>query len=121
MKMRAWLAFLVVLSIGGDALADEVRFRLTNGTSYPIRSLVLSQADIGAWGPDVMSRPALKPGESREILVRGVIVDCNVDLQVGFETIDSRPVWKYLNLCNLRSIRVAFDQMTGMTTAAYDE
>jgi hypothetical protein len=120
-KMPYWFAFVVVLLTGFDALADDVRFRLINGTSYSIRVVTLSQADIGAWGPNVLGPPSIKPGDTREVLVRGGIVDCNVDLQVAFETIDSQPVWKYLNLCNLRQIRLRFDQMSGITTASYEE
>jgi hypothetical protein len=115
------LAFLVVLLTGCDALADEVRFRLTNGTSYPIRALVLSQSDIAAWGPNVLSLPSIKPGDTREILVRGGIVDCNVDLKAAFDTNASEPIWKYLNLCNLKMIRLNFDQMSGVATASYEE
>jgi len=115
------MAFVVVCLTGFDAVADDVRFKLINGTSYPIRVLVLSQADIGAWGPNVLGVPSLKPGDAREVLVRGGIVDCNVDLKVAFDTVDSQPVWKYLNLCNLRQIRLKFDQMSGMTTASYEE
>ena len=121
MKLLRWFTFAAVLLTGFSALADEVRFRLINGTSYPIRLLTLSQADIGAWGPNVLAPPSIKPGDAREVLVRGGIVDCNVDLQVGFDTVGSRPVWKYLNLCNLRQIRLRFDEMTGMTSASYEE
>jgi hypothetical protein len=119
--MLQWLAFAVVFLTGFDVLADDVRFKLINGTSYPIRVLTLSQADIGQWGPNVLGPPAIKPGEAREVLVRGAFVDCNADLKVAFDTVDSQPVWKYLNICNLRQIRVKFDQMTGMTSASYDE
>jgi len=120
-KTLRLMAFVVVCLTGFDAVAVDVRFKLINGTSYPIRVLVLSQADIGAWGPNVLGVPSLKPGDAREVLVRGGIVDCNVDLKVAFDTVDSQPVWKYLNLCNLRQIRLKFDQMSGMTTASYDE
>jgi hypothetical protein len=120
-KMLHWFAFLVFFLAGFDAVADDVRFRLINGTSYPIRVLTLSQADIGAWGPNVLAPPSIKPGEMREVSVRGVIVDCNADLRVAFETIDSQPIWKYLDLCNLRKIRLRFDQMSGITTASYED
>ena len=121
MRTLRWFTFVVLLVIACDALADDVRFKLINGTSYPIRVLTLSQADIGAWGPNVLGAPSIEPGDAREVLVRGTIIDCNVDLRVAFDTVDSQPVWKYLNLCNLRQIRLKFDQMSGMTTASYEE
>ena len=43
------------------------------------------------------------------------------DLKVAFDTIDAQPRWQYLNLCNLRKIRLRFDQMSGITTASYEE
>lgn len=116
-----WFVALVVLLSACDALADDVRFRLVNGTTYPIRSLVLSPSDLGSWGPNVLAPPSIKPGDMREVLVRGVFVNCNVDLKVVFETIDDQPVWQYLNLCSLQKIRVNFDRMSGITTASYEE
>ena len=37
-----WLAAALALLFAGNAAADEVRFRLINGTEFPIRALVLS-------------------------------------------------------------------------------
>lgn len=121
MRMLNWFTCAAVFLTGSSAMADDVRFKVINGASFPIRVLTLSQADIGAWGANVLAPPSIGPGEAREVLVRGTIVDCNVDLKVAFDGSDSQPVWKYLNLCNLRQIRLNFDQMSGMTTASYEE
>ena len=115
------LAALFALSFAGDAAADEVRFRLINGTEFPIRSLVLSPEDLGTWGPNFLPPPSLKPGEAREVVVRGVFVACNVDLKVVFDVNASEPIWQYLNLCALKQIRLVFDQYSGVTTASYEE
>jgi hypothetical protein len=116
------LAALLALSTAGDAAAaDEVRFRLVNGTDFPIRALVLSQANLAAWGPNVLTPPSIKPGDAREVVVRGVFVDCNVDMKVTFDINASEPVWQYLNVCQLQKIRLRFDAMSGVTTAAYEE
>ena len=58
---------------------------------------------------------------ARSPTLRGYIVDCNVDLKVVFASIDSQPVWQYLNLCNLKKIRLAYDAMSGIPTATYNE
>jgi len=116
-----WLAAALALLIAGDAAADEVRFRLINGTDFPIRSLVLSPENLGTWGPNVLGPPSLKPGEGREVVVRGVFVACNVDLKVVFDINASEPLWQYLNLCALQQIRLRFDPQSGVTTAAYEE
>jgi hypothetical protein len=116
-----WLAAVLALSFAGDAAADEVRFRLINGTEFPIRALVLSPENLGTWGPNVLGPPSLKPGEAREVVVRGVFVACNVDLKVVFDVNASEPIWRYLNLCSLQQIRLGFDQFSGVTTASYEE
>lgn len=117
----AWLAALLALSIAGDAAADEVRFRLINGTEFPIRALVLSQANLAAWGPNVLGPPSIKPGEAREVTVKGAFFACNLDLKVTFDVNASEPVWQYLNVCELKKIRLRFDAMSGVTTASYEE
>jgi len=116
------LAALLALSTAGDAAAaDEVRFRLVNGTDFPIRALVLSQANLAAWGPNVLAPPSIKPGEAREVTVKGAFFACNLDLKVTFDVNASEPVWQYLNVCELKKIRLRFDQMSGVTTASYEE
>jgi hypothetical protein len=116
-----WFAALVVLLTSCNALADEVRFKLINGTNYPISGLVLSPNDLATWGPNVLKAPPIKPGDEREVVVQGVFVTCNVDLKVVFQTIADQPIWQYLNLCALQKIRLRFDQMSGITTASYEE
>jgi hypothetical protein len=117
----ARLAALLALSTAGDAAADEVRFRLVNGTDFPIRALVLSQANLAAWGPNVLAPPSIRPGEAREVTVRGVFFACNLDLKVTFDINAAEPVWQYLDVCQLRKIRLRFDAMSGVTTASYEE
>ena len=41
-------ALLALLVAADAAAADEVRFRLINGTDFPIRAVVLSQANLAA-------------------------------------------------------------------------
>jgi hypothetical protein len=119
--MLRWWISLVALLIAGDAMAEELRFRVINGTEYPISAVMLSETDMNNWGPDVLRGPPIKPGDRREVSLKGVITDCNVDIKVGFATIDAQPRWQYLNLCNLQKIRLRFDQMSGITTASYEE
>jgi len=114
-------ALLALLVAADAAAADEVRFRLINGTDFPIRAVVLSQANLAAWGPNVLSAPSIKPGDAREVVVKGVFVDCNIDMKVTFDINASEPMWQYLDVCQLKRIRLRFDQMSGVTTAAYEE
>ena len=114
-------ALLALLVAADAAAADEVRFRLINGTDFPIRAVVLSQANLAAWGPNVLSAPSIKPGDAREVVVKGVFVDCNIDMKVTCDINASEPMWQYLDVCQLKRIRLRFDQMSGVTTAAYEE
>jgi hypothetical protein len=114
------IAFLSLL--GGAALAQEqTRFLLVNGTNYPIRELVVSPHDMGTWSRNVLSAPALKPGERREVVFDSRIYDCNQDFKVVFDDDASLAIWRYLNMCELQKIRLNFDRMSGITTASYDE
>jgi hypothetical protein len=119
--MLRWCALFVAMLVAGDAVAEEMRFRVINGTAFPIRALMLSETDMNNWGPDVLRGPPIRPGDAREVSLQGVITDCNVDLKVAFDSIDAQPRWQYLNLCNLQRIRLRFDQMSGITTASYEE
>jgi len=116
-----WLAAALTLSIACDAAADEVRFRVINGMDFPIRSIVLSSANMNTWGPNVLARPSIRPGDAREVVVRGVFVDCNVDMKVALDVNASEPIWQYLNVCSLQRIRLRFDPYSGVTTASYEE
>jgi hypothetical protein len=113
---------LVLLSLlGSAAFAQETRFLLVNGTNYPIRELLVSPHDMGTWSHNVLRGPALKAGERREIAFDTRIFDCNQDFRIVFDDDGSQAIWRYLNLCELRRIRLNFDRMSGVTTASYDE
>ena len=115
------LAAIALMLCTGEAIAEESSFLLVNGTQYQIRELHLSSHDMDTWGPNVLRPPYVKPGQERQVAFQGYIVDCNVDLKLVFAEIDNQPVWQYLNICNLKKIRLRYDQMSGITTASYDE
>jgi hypothetical protein len=123
MRLRLLSFGIALLSLlGGAALAQEqTRFLLVNGTNYPIRELVVSPHDMGTWSRNVLSAPALKPGERREVVFDSRIYDCNQDFKVVFDDDASLAIWRYLNMCELQKIRLNFDRMSGITTASYDE
>lgn len=116
-----WLAIAFLTFVARDGLADETRFVLINGTNYPIRELVLSPHDLGAWSANVLRAPALKPGEARDVAFPSRFADCYQDLKVVFDDDASLAVWQYLNMCNLKKIRLNFDRASGITTASYEE
>jgi hypothetical protein len=115
------LALIFLALTARDGWAEETRFVLVNGTNYPIRELVLSPHDLGAWSANVLRAPALKPGEARDVTFSSNFATCNQDLKVVFDDDASLAVWQYLNLCALKKIRLHFDRTSGITTASYEE
>lgn len=119
--MMPWFPAILVSLIATAALADDGRFVLVNGTGLSIRTLTLSPHDLNAWSPSVLRAPSLKPGEMREVTVPSSFVDCNQDFKVVFEDNEAEPIWQYINLCNLKKIRLKYDRLSGIATAVYDE
>jgi hypothetical protein len=114
------LAVILTLALTGKALADETRFLLLNGTEYPISELALSASQLNNWGANVLRPPAIKPGEVREVTVPSKLYDCHQDLKTVFANNASQPIWQYVNLCDLRKIRLRYDATSGITTATYE-
>lgn len=113
---------VAVLSLfAGSALAVDTTFLLVNSTSYPINQMSISQHNMQMWSPNLFRGPALKPGESRQIVVPASQLVCQVDIRLGFADGTPPGTWQYLNLCNLRRLQVFYDRYSGITTAKYDE
>ena len=118
---QRFAAIILFLFAGSAEAAEETSFLLINGTQYQIRELAVSSHDMATWGPNVLRPPYIKSGQARQVTFAGYFVDCNVDLKVVFAEIDNQPIWQYLNICNLKKIRLRYDQMSGITTATYDD
>jgi hypothetical protein len=119
---KRFVAVTILLLSAASAEAVEVTsFLLVNGTEYEIRGLSLSQANLGVWGPNVLTPPYIRPGQARQVRFPGYFVSCNVDLKVVFANVDNQPVWQYLNICNLKKIRLQYDALSGIPTANYED
>jgi hypothetical protein len=119
--LKRFAAIILLFLAGSAAAAEETTFLLVNGTQYEIRGVSLSQANLGIWGPNILRPPYIRPGEARQISFAGYIVDCNVDMKVVFAQVDNQPVWQYLNICNLKKIRLNYDALSDIPTASYDD
>ena len=118
--LRRLLAAVLTLA-AGEAAAQETSFLLINGTAYPIGQLQVSESDFNFWGPNVLRPPPLKAGERRQVTFNAPTTYCQADLQVGFADGGSPAVWRNLNLCTLSKIKLAYDRVSGITTASYDD
>ena len=114
--------FVAVLSLlAGSALAVDTTFLLINSTSSPINSLSISQHDMELWSPNLYHGAPIPPGQSRQIVIPASQLVCQVDMKLGFSDGAAPATWQYLNLCDLRTIRVFYDRYSGITTARYNE
>ena len=118
--LRSMVVALLSL-ITGSALAVDTTFLLINSTSYPISEMSITQHDMGMWSPNLYHGPAIRPGESRQIVIPASQLVCQVDIKLGFSDGTPAATWQYLNLCNLRKLQVFYDRYSGITTARYNE
>lgn len=116
---RSCIAIALSLLAAG-ASAQNLGFRVTNSTGFPIAELAISPPNLSYWGRNVLGPPAIKVGETRNVVVRPDGTECIQDIKVVFSNDASLAVWQNLNLCNLRHITLFFDRMSGITTAKYE-
>ena len=119
--LKRFAAIVLLLFASSAEAVEMTSFLLVNGTQYEIRGLSLSQANLGIWGPNILTPPYIRAGQARQVTFPGVFVSCNVDLKVVFANIDNQPVWQYLNICNLRKIKLQYDAVSQIPTASYDD
>jgi hypothetical protein len=115
------IAVAMLSLIAGSALAVDTTFLLINSTDYPISEMSISQTDMGMWSPNLLRGPAIRPGQERQIVIPASQLVCQVDMKLGFSDGTPAATWQYLNLCDLRKIRVFYDRYSGITTAKYNE
>lgn len=113
---------VAALSLGaGEALAQETSFLLINGTAYPISQMAVSPTDLNIWTPNVLRPPPIKASERRQVTFNAPTSYCQADIRVNFADGGAPAVWQNLNLCTLTKIKLAYDRVSGITTASYDD
>lgn len=112
-------AAFTVLAAPQVAFAGDQDFTLVNRTGYEIDQVYVSPAKAGDWEEDVLGRDTLADGDRVEITFdRGTDV-CRFDLKVVY-TIDSTSAeWANVNLCEISSISIFYNDKTDTTSATY--
>ena len=76
------LAAAAVALFAGQAMADDVQFKLTNESEYTIDQMYASPADKDEWGEDILGQDKLEGGNFVTVTVTNGTEACVFDIKV---------------------------------------
>ncbi len=94
------LGVLVLAALPGSALAEDLTFTLTNGSSYAVKSFFTSPADVDDWEEDVFGDKYLPAGNYVSVTIGDGREQCIYDMRFVLED-DSEFLEKGIDLCEL--------------------
>jgi len=100
LKLCGIVAALGLMAASASALAEDLTFMLTNGSSYAVKSFFTSPADIDAWEADVFGENYLPAGNQVNVTIGDGREQCVYDMKFVLED-DSEFVEKGIDLCEL--------------------
>ncbi|MBN9307977.1 hypothetical protein [Devosia sp.] len=98
--MLGGAAALMLAALPGAALAEDLKFVLTNNSSYAVKSFYTSPADIDNWEEDVFGENYLPAGNYVTVTIGDGREQCVYDMKFVLED-DSEFVEKGIDLCAL--------------------
>lgn len=101
----ATTAFFAVVSTA--AFAEEVKFNLTNNSSYQIDAFYASPANEDNWGEDILGQDVLEGGMHGAVTIADGSAECLYDLKAVDET-GAEHEMTDLNICE--NPEVTFDK-----------
>ena len=93
-------AALLLVALPGVALAEDLVFTLTNNSSYAVKSLFTSPADVNTWEEDVFGEQYLPAGNFVEVTIGDGREQCVYDMKFVLED-DSEFIEPGVDLCEL--------------------
>lgn len=93
-------AALLLAALPGAALAEDLTFTLTNNSSYAVKSLFTSPADVDSWEEDVFADKYLPAGNYVEVTIGDGREQCVYDMKFVLED-DSEFIEPAVDLCEL--------------------
>jgi hypothetical protein len=93
-------AALLLLALPGAALAEDLTFTLTNNSSYAVKSLFTSPADVDTWEEDVFADKYLPAGNYIDVTIGDGREQCVYDMKFVLED-DSEFIEPAVDLCEL--------------------
>lgn len=99
-RMLGGAAALMLATLPGAALAEDLEFVLTNSSSYAVKSFFTSPADVDDWEEDVFGENYLPAGNYVTVTIGDGREQCVYDMKFVLED-DSEYVEKGIDLCEL--------------------
>ena len=93
-------AALLLVTLPGVALAEDLVFTLKNNSSYAVKSLFTSPADVDTWEEDVFGEQYLPAGNVVDVTIGDGRETCVYDMKFVLED-DSEFVEQGVDLCEL--------------------
>lgn len=93
-------AAALLLVLPGAALAEDLTFTLTNNSSYAVKSLFTSPADVETWEEDVFADKYLPAGNFVDVTIGDGREQCVYDMKFMLED-DSEFIEPAVDLCEL--------------------
>jgi hypothetical protein len=81
---RAALILATVLGTSASASAEDLVFKLTNGTNSVLTRFYTSPEGVESWEEDVFGREVLEPGQSTRITIADGRDVCTYDMRFEF-------------------------------------
>ena len=94
------VAALLLVALPSAALAEDLTFTLTNNSSYAVKSLFTSPADVDSWEDDVFADKYLPAGNYVEVTIGDGREQCVYDMKFVLED-DSEFIEPAVDLCAL--------------------
>ena len=93
-------AALLLATLPGVALAEDLTFTLTNNSSYAVKNFYTSPADVENWEEDVFGEKYLPAGNFVEVTIGDGREQCVYDMKFVLED-DSEFIEPGVDLCEL--------------------
>ena len=93
-------AALLLVTLPGAALAEDLVFTLTNNSSYAVKNFYTSPADVENWEEDVFGEKYLPAGNFVDVTIGDGRDVCVYDMKFVLED-DSEFVEQGVDLCEL--------------------
>ena len=98
MALNRSLAIAAFVALSGSAFAEDVKFTLTNNSSFSIDELYASPSTENAWGEDILGVDILAGGENGIVTIADGSEECKYDLKAVDED-GTEHVLEALDLC----------------------
>ncbi|WP_377515656.1 hypothetical protein [Ochrobactrum sp. RH2CCR150] len=82
------MASAVFLTFAGVSKADDLVFKLKNGTNSPLTHFYTSPVGVNNWEGEVFGDQVLEPGETIEITIADGRRVCKYDMRFEFQDSD---------------------------------